>query len=77
MITCAEAVRRFWDYLDDSLSAKERRTVEEHLGFCRECCGELEFAKVLQGALARQTDGDELPEDVRRRMEQLARELQV
>jgi mycothiol system anti-sigma-R factor len=67
VITCAEAVRQLWEYLDGTVDEARRGAIEEHLGFCRRCCGELEFAEELRGVLASQR-GDELPEDVRRRM---------
>ena len=54
MISCAEATRRLWDYLDRALDTGEREQVEAHLGLCRECCGELEFARVLRDYLASQ-----------------------
>jgi mycothiol system anti-sigma-R factor len=67
MITCAEAVERLWAYLDGALTAEDKAALEEHLGFCRVCCGEVEFAKELRGFLARSA-GLELPEDVRTRL---------
>lgn len=76
MITCAEAVKQFWQYLDDDLTPKQRRRVDEHLGICRQCCGEVEFARLLQGVLDDQRSADELPQEVRERMERLARDLE-
>ena len=67
MITCAEAVERLWAYLDGALTDADKKALEEHLGFCRVCCGEVEFAKELRGFLARSAS-EELPEDVRRRL---------
>jgi mycothiol system anti-sigma-R factor len=67
MITCAEAVAQLWQYLDGELSDKDRAAVEEHLGFCRRCCGEAEFAAELRGFLAREA-AEELPEDVHARL---------
>lgn len=67
MITCAEAVRQLWEYLDGTVDAAGRKAIDEHLGFCRRCCGELEFAEELRKLLASQ-GADELPGDVRRRM---------
>ena len=67
MITCAEAVERLWAYLDGALTAKDKAALEEHLGFCRVCCGEVEFAQELRGFLARSV-AEELPEDVRARL---------
>lgn len=67
MITCAEAVEQLWAYLDGELAPEDKAALEEHLGFCRVCCGEVEFAEELRGFLARSAV-EELPEDVRRRL---------
>lgn len=67
MITCAEAVRQLWDYLDGAIGAEDRAAIEEHLGFCRRCCGEMEFAEELRGFLARSV-AEELPDEVRARL---------
>ena len=67
MITCAEAVRQLWEYLDGELEAADRAAVEEHLSFCRRCCGEAEFAEELRAFLA-QGAAEELPQDVRARL---------
>ena len=67
MITCAEAVERLWEYLDGELSADDKARLEEHLGFCRVCCGEVEFAQELRSFLAR-SSGEELPQAVRARL---------
>ena len=52
MISCSEAVRQLWEYLEHDLAASDRERVEEHLAFCRRCCGEVEFAEQLRGFLA-------------------------
>lgn len=67
MITCAEAVRELWDYLDGLIEKPQREQVEQHLAFCRRCCGELEFVEELRALLARPAT-DELPADVRSRL---------
>jgi mycothiol system anti-sigma-R factor len=67
MITCAEAVKQLWDYLDGALPDESRAAVEEHLSFCRRCCGEAEFAAELRGFLAREA-AEQLPDDVRTRL---------
>lgn len=67
MITCAEAVEQLWAYLDGELAPEDKAALEEHLGFCRVCCGEVEFAEELRSFLARSA-AEELPEDVRRRL---------
>jgi mycothiol system anti-sigma-R factor len=67
MITCAEAVKQLWAYLDGELPVESRAAVEEHLSFCRRCCGEAEFAEELRAFLAREA-ADDIPDDVRRRL---------
>lgn len=51
MINCKDAVSRLWAYLDRNLGRVEEQELEEHLGLCRHCCGELEFAKQVRDLL--------------------------
>ncbi|MGH3111322.1 MAG: zf-HC2 domain-containing protein [Gaiellaceae bacterium] len=67
MITCAEAVRQLWEYLDGALPDESRAAIEEHLSFCRRCCGEAEFAEELRAFLAREA-AEEIPDGVRARL---------
>jgi anti-sigma factor (TIGR02949 family) len=74
MIPCSDAVRQMWDFIDRSLSPEDAAAVEKHLAFCRRCCGELEFAKELR-AFLRSHDVEEIPPDVRTRLEGFLEEL--
>jgi mycothiol system anti-sigma-R factor len=67
MITCADAVKQLWEYLDGTLPDVNRVAIEEHLSFCRRCCGEVEFAQELRTFLARDA-AEELPDEVRSRL---------
>ena len=67
MITCAEAVAQLWEYLDGALPDQNRAAIEEHLSFCRRCCGEVEFAEELRSFLARNA-AEEVPPDVHERL---------
>jgi anti-sigma factor (TIGR02949 family) len=67
MITCAEAVRQLWEYLDGVVEEADREAIEEHLSFCRRCCGALDFAEELRRFLAR-PDEPALPADVKARL---------
>jgi mycothiol system anti-sigma-R factor len=75
VITCAEAVRALWDYLDGLVDDADRTAVEEHLSVCRRCCGELEFAEELREFLARNAE-EELPPDVHTRLVATLTELE-
>lgn len=68
MISCSEAVRQLWDYLEREVSAADAARIEEHLGVCRRCCGEVEFAHELRRFLADRARLD-MPADVERRLE--------
>jgi predicted anti-sigma-YlaC factor YlaD len=71
-IPCEEAVRQLWDYLDDA--APDHAGVEEHLAWCRRCCGELEFVGQLRQMLAAQAT-DHIQPPVMRRLERFVEEL--
>jgi anti-sigma factor (TIGR02949 family) len=73
-IRCAEAVRRLWDYLDRYLSTEDSEKVDQHLSFCRRCCGELEFAKELRRFLASR-QAEDVPPDVKARLQRLVADL--
>ena len=74
MIACHEAVKRLWEYLDDTVDPDEQVLVEEHLARCRTCCGELEFAKELRSLLANRSP-DDLPRDILNRLNRTIEEL--
>jgi mycothiol system anti-sigma-R factor len=76
MITCEEAVRQLWEYLDGTLDEADRQAIDEHLSFCRRCCGEAEFAEELRNFLCSSADM-ELPDDVRRRLTSTLDELEA
>jgi mycothiol system anti-sigma-R factor len=74
MITCSEAVKQLWEYLDATVDDETRQAIDEHLARCRRCCGELEFAEELRKFLG--TPGHEhVPDDVLRRLHQTLEEL--
>lgn len=75
-ITCEEAVRRLWEYLDGTLGEVEDEAIERHLGICRRCCGEAEFAEELRRFL-RAAAEVELPDDVRARLTSTLDELET
>jgi mycothiol system anti-sigma-R factor len=74
VITCAEAVKQLWAYLDRALAEDERARVDEHLAFCRTCCGEVEFGEELRRFLGSQRR-DEVPPAVKERLERLLSQL--
>lgn len=67
MITCSEAMRQLWEYLDGIVDEVDREAIDEHLSRCRRCCGELEFAQELRGFLASSAQ-EEIPREVMERL---------
>ena len=67
MISCAEAVRQLWAYLDGVAGQPRSAAIEEHLSLCRRCCGEAEFAVELRSFLAAHAH-DDIPPQVHARL---------
>jgi mycothiol system anti-sigma-R factor len=67
MISCSDAVRQLWDYLDGVVGDADREAIEEHLGVCKRCCGEVEFAEELRSFLTSHSY-EELPAETRDRL---------
>ncbi len=80
MINCKEAVTRMWSYLDRNLGRVEEQELEAHLGLCRHCCGELEFAKQIRDTLRGPEGGSgprstEIPPEARGRLDAFLKSL--
>jgi mycothiol system anti-sigma-R factor len=73
-IGCREAVRHLWAYLDRSLECVDHEALKAHLAWCLRCCGELDFARELQGLLRDQAAVDPPPE-ARDRLERFIDQL--
>lgn len=68
MIECREAVSRMWSYLARDLDGSDADELEQHLGVCLRCCGELEFSRELRSKVA-VAGADRMPPAVRQRIE--------
>jgi anti-sigma factor RsiW len=67
VIDCSTAVRQLWDFIEQDLNEEDQTLVEEHLAFCRRCCGEVEFAEELRTFL-KSAARPLLPEDAEARL---------
>lgn len=70
MIDCRDAVARMWAYLSQGLDTHDADALEEHLGVCQRCCGELEFSRQLREKVA-ETGVRPIPPAVRGRLDEL------
>jgi anti-sigma factor (TIGR02949 family) len=75
MISCSDAVRQLWEYLEREVSTADAARIEEHLGVCRRCCGELEFAEELRRFITDHARPS-LPADVEARLELFLTEVE-
>lgn len=70
MIDCRDAVARMWAYLSQGLEQHDADALEDHLGVCQRCCGELEFSRQLRERVA-ETGVQPIPPAVRHRLDEL------
>jgi anti-sigma factor (TIGR02949 family) len=57
-MSCEEAIRQFFAYLDHALSGEPLEALEAHLQDCLDCCDRLQFNRRLDSAVkARLADG--------------------
>lgn len=67
-LSCEDAVRQFFAYLDRALAGEPMEAVEAHLEACLDCCEKLEFSRKLD-AFARERLGEApLPEELEARI---------
>jgi anti-sigma factor (TIGR02949 family) len=76
MISCSEAVRRLWEYVEHELDPGDRERIDDHLAFCRRCCGEVEFAEELRRFMARPPVAS-LPPEVEARFDAFLADLEA
>jgi anti-sigma factor (TIGR02949 family) len=71
MIDCREAVARMWAYLSQGLESRDADALEQHLGACQRCCGELEFSRQLRERVTAGAASRPIPPAVRDRIDEL------
>ena len=59
-----------WAYLSQGLESRDADALEEHLGACQRCCGELEFSRQLRERVA-DAGVRKIPPAVRDRIDEL------
>ena len=47
-MTCEEAVKKLYDYIDKELDPNVIRQIDKHLEICRMCCDHFEFEKRMK-----------------------------
>ncbi len=73
MLHCPHVIALIMGYLDDTLNAVERRAFEAHIADCRNCWRFLRSYRVTV-ALGQRLREEDIPPDVRERLEAFLRE---
>jgi anti-sigma factor RsiW len=66
-VTCADFLKELTDYLDDTLDARTRTELEDHLTWCHNCFVICNTTKMTI-EIYRDSEIYELPEDLRSRL---------
>jgi anti-sigma factor (TIGR02949 family) len=69
-MSCADAVRQFFAYLDRALAGEQIEALEAHLEACLACCDRLAFMRQLDEFVRRRLPEAALPEDLEARVRQ-------
>lgn len=69
-ISCEEALKHLFDYLDRALAEHKHEEVEQHLSLCRSCYSRAEFERRLKAHL-QDVGKRSAPEPLRTRIRQL------
>ena len=69
-MSCDEAVRQFFTYLDHAMSATALQEFEQHLEECLDCCDKLQFSRRVDALVRTRVADAPLPEGVEDRIRQ-------
>ena len=67
-LTCGDAVRKFFAYLDGALAGGSLEALEEHLEACLDCCERLDFSRKLDTFVKDRLGEEPLPEGIEERI---------
>jgi mycothiol system anti-sigma-R factor len=62
LLTCEQAITRFFGYLDRALRGEELQDLEAHLEQCLSCCDKLAFSKQIDDFIKRRLPDQPAPE---------------
>ncbi len=72
-LSCEEAVREFFAYLDRALAGENLEALEAHLETCLDCCDRLAFSRRLDAFVKTRLEKTPLPEGVADRIRRAIR----
>jgi anti-sigma factor (TIGR02949 family) len=69
-LTCEQAVKQFFGYLDRAVQGEEVRDLEAHLEACLSCCDKLAFSRQLDEFVRRRLPDQAAPAGFEARLRQ-------
>jgi mycothiol system anti-sigma-R factor len=60
-MTCEEAIKKLYEYLDHELDHATSDQVEKHIDICKICCDQLEFEKRMKKIVHESCCGHKAP----------------
>jgi len=76
-MSCEEAVREFFAYLDRALSGEPLESLEAHLEECLDCCDRLQFSRQLDSVVKARIDAGTVPAGVEDRLRERLAKLRI
>ena len=67
-LSCDEAVRQFFSYLDRALSGEPLESLEAHLEACLDCYDKLQFSRKLDAFVKDRLGETPLPDGIEQRL---------
>jgi anti-sigma factor (TIGR02949 family) len=67
-MSCEQAMRQFYAYLDRALSGAPLAEFNEHLEACLDCCDKLQFSRQLDDFVRSRLGDESLPEGIEARI---------
>lgn len=73
-ISCEEALKHVFDYLDHALAEDQHCKIDDHLSLCRSCYSRVEFERRLKGHL-RDVGKQSAPKTLQTRIRQMIKKF--
>ena len=67
-MSCEQAMRQFYAYLDRALSDEKLADLNDHLKICLDCCDKLQFSRQLDNFVKTRLADEPLPEGIEARI---------
>jgi len=67
-LSCEQAIRQFYAYLDRALEGESLEALEAHLEACLDCCHKLEFSRKLDAFVKDRVRETPLPDGIEDRI---------